>query len=404
MSSVQIFSEIGRLKKVMLHRPGPEIENIIPEYLENLLFDDIPYLKAARAEHDVFAELLRQNGVEVYYLTSMLREILADGEVRQSFVEEFLLESNIFSATLRRALVEYLSWLPVPDMIDKMMSGIRKKEVKYISSSLSDVLKNDYEFYLDPMPNLYFTRDPSACIGNGISINTMKTHTRRRETLFIKYLHRYHPVFNNPETPLLYDRILQAPIEGGDELVLSPESIAIGCSERTSADAIEYLASEIFARREDFQSVLVFQIQKKRAYMHLDTVFTMVDGDKFAIHPGIEHDLNIYEVTRGRDTLKFKYCDEGLEKILKKTLKIDAVSLIRCGGNDKIISDREQWNDGSNTLAIAPGVVVTYERNYVSNELLDKNGVKVLTIPSSELSRGRGGPRCMSMPINRDLV
>jgi arginine deiminase len=181
--------------------------------------------------------------------------------------------------------------------------------------------------------------------------------------------------------------------------------VAIGCSERTMAEGIEELANNLFNADTSFNKILVFEIPKKRAFMHLDTVFTMVDYDKFTIHPGIEGPLSIYEVTRGaKGSLNFKHNTNPLEKTLKAALGVDGVELIKCGGGDLMIAGREQWNDGSNTLAIAPGVVVTYERNYVTNEILEKKGIKVLTIPSSELSRGRGGPRCMSMPIERENI
>ena len=400
MSSIQVLSEIGKLKQVMIHRPGNEVENLIPDYLERLLFDDIPYLKVAREEHDCFAEIMRENGTEVLYLEEMISEVLVCNETKHAFLHEMLEESEVHSAYCREALYEYLNSLPVRQMVDELMSGIRRGHVEYQGDSLHDVLKNDYEFYLDPMPNLYFTRDPGACIGNGLSLNHMTTRARRRETLFLKYLHLHHEIFK--DAPLWYNRDIPQSIEGGDQLVLSDKVVAIGASDRTSAAAIERLAKNLFKADSTYETVLVFEIQKRRAYMHLDTVFTMVDHDKFTVHPGIYSDLNIYEMHKVRDgRYSVRYVGNSAKKAIEDALKIDHIDLIECGGGDAIISHREQWNDGSNTLAIAPGVVVTYERNYVSNELLEKKGVKVLTMPSSELSRGRGGPRCMSMPINR---
>ncbi len=403
MSSIQIFSEIGKLKKVMLHRPGKEVENLIPEYLERLLFDDIPYLKVAIEEHNRFADILRENGAEVLYLTDLLEQTLGDEKIRTEYLTELLEESDIHSNGRKEAVKEYLLGLSAKEMILSVMSGIRKDAIKYKQSSLFDIIKNDYEFYIDPMPNLYFTRDPGACMGYGLCINTMKTAARRRETLFLKYLHKYHQVFK--DAPLWHDRSRLNAIEGGDQLVLSDKVVVIGCSERTTAPAIERVAKNIFGKDSSFEKVIVIEIQKRRAYMHLDTVFTMIDHDKFTIHPGIESDLNIYEVTRiGDNKASFKRHTDPLEKVLADALGLDAIELIKCGGGDAITAHREQWNDGSNTLAIAPGVIITYERNYVSNELLDKRGIKVLTMPSSELSRGRGGPRCMSMPIHREML
>lgn len=401
---IHVTSEIGKLNKVMLHRPGKEIENLVPEYLGRLLFDDIPFLKVAQQEHDKFAEILKENNIEVLYLEDLTAKVLENPEIKKSFVKDFLKESHITAPAIYEALYSYLISKSPKDLVDSVMAGIRKNEVEVKgANSLPDLIDDSYPFYLDPMPNLYFTRDPGASIGNGITINTMRTEARRRETLFLEYIHKYHPYFVNSETPLWYDRTLPNNIEGGDELVLSKKVLAIGCSQRTSAEAIEVVAKNLFKAHTDFETVFVLEIPVCRAFMHLDTVFTMVDYDKFTIHPGIEGPLNVFEIKKGANgTLKIKQDKDILENILKNALNLPAVDLIRCGGGDEIVAGREQWNDGSNTLAIAPGKVITYERNYVTNEILSKRGINVITMPSAELSRGRGGPRCMSMPLNRD--
>lgn len=403
---INVTSEIGKLKKVMLHRPGKEIENLVPEYLGRLLFDDIPFLKVARQEHDRFAEVLRENDVQVLYLEELAADVVKDEKIKDQFVDEFLTESGIISIALRNSLKDYLLPMKPKDLIDTLMAGIRKNKIEMKEmSSLSEYMTDDYPFYLDPMPNLYFTRDPGASLGNGITINRMRWEARRRETLFLKYIHQYHPYFKESQTPLWFNRNEEFNLEGGDELVLSSKVLAIGCSERTSAGGIEILAKNLFSNNSGFEKILVFEIPNCRAFMHLDTVFTMVDYDKFTIHPGIQGPLSVYELTKGpKGTLKYKHNTSPLEHILKDALNVPSVELIQCGGGDPIIAGREQWNDGSNTLAIAPGVVVTYERNYVTNELLDKKGIKVLSIPSAELSRGRGGPRCMSMPLERENI
>ena len=239
-------------------------------------------------------------------------------------------------------------------------------------------------------------------MGNGINIHHMSTVARRREALLLKYMFMYNRDFAPEGTNIWYDYDQAYSIEGGDVLVMSDEIVAIGLSQRTNVEGIEQFAKNILGK-SSFRKILVFDIPECRAFMHLDTVFTMVDYDKFTIHPEIEKPLQIYEITLDRDgNAHFSSMQDSLENILKKELGLPAVELIRCGGNDAQAAQREQWNDGSNTLAIAPAKVVTYERNYVTNDLLDKKGVKVLTIPSSELSRGRGGPRCMSCPVNRD--
>lgn len=400
---LNITSEIGKLKAVLLHRPGREIENLVPEYLERLLFDDIPYLKIARQEHDAFAEVLRQNGAEVYYVEKLMTDILSDSGLREEFISEFLSESSIEDDAIMDGLKEYLKGLEVEELVDTLIAGLRKKDVpEDMHHMLPEKASDKYQFYLDPMPNLYFTRDIGAVIGNGLTINKMKTEARKRETLFLNYIYNNHQLFDDTDTKVWYDRKMPYSIEGGDELVLSRDVVAIGSSERTSVEAIESVARNLF-NNGSFKKVLMFDIPKCRAFMHLDTVFTMVDHDKFTIHPGIEDPMSLYIITPGKDgTINTSYQSSTLEHILETELKLDRVELIRCGGGDPIVAAREQWNDGSNTLAIAPGVVVTYERNYVSNELLSKHGIKVITIASSELSRGRGGPRCMSMPMVRE--
>jgi len=394
---INVYSEIGRLKTVMLHRPGAEIENLIPEYLERLLFDDIPYLKVARDEHDRFAEVLRNDGVEVLYLEKLVADSLKDSVIKEKFLDEVLTECKVQDIKNTQYLKDFLKGMPTEVMVDKVMAGVRRKEVN---------LKEDidqYPFIMDPMPNLYFTRDPFACIGSGISLNHMRTVTRRRETIFGKYIFNHHPEYKDAGIPHWYSRDNEFAIEGGDQLILSKEVLAVGYSERTDKEAVFKLAENIFKSGESFKTVLIFDIPKIRAFMHLDTVFTMIDHDMFTVHPGIEGDLKVIALTYDYENgAVIAEEEEGsLEKILSKHLNIDA-KLIRCGNGDRIIAGREQWNDGSNTLAISPGKVITYERNYVTNEILDKNNITVLTIPSSELSRGRGGPRCMSMPFYRE--
>lgn len=405
---LNVRSEIGKLKKVLLHRPGKEIENLTPDLMDRLLFDDIPYLEIARQEHDAFAQVFRDNGVKVFYLADLATESLTDNRVKGEFVDEFIKEANIVSRKKQEYVKNFLlSFSSTREMIGKMMEGIRKEEVSFQDkSSLADMIGSSYPFIVDPMPNLYFTRDPFATIGRGISLNRMKTVTRNRETLFSKYIFKHHPMFKDMHIPFWYDREEDTSIEGGDQLILSDKVIALGVSERTEGQSIERLAKRIFMEDEGFEVVLAFDIPKKRAFMHLDTVFTMVDYDKFTIHPEIEGPLTVYSLRRGRNLEELIIEEETMELsgILKKYLDLDRVTLIRCGNGNIIDAAREQWNDGSNTLAIAPGEVIVYSRNYVTNRLLEENNIKLHIIPSSELSRGRGGPRCMSMPLFRENI
>lgn len=403
---IHVTSEIGELQTVLLKRPGKEVENLTPDYLQQLLFDDIPYLPIIQKEHDYFAQTLRNRGVEVLYLEKLAAEALVDKKLREEFVDRILKEGQADVNVAHQTLKEYLLSFSNEELIQKIMGGVRKNEIETSKKTyLYELMEDHYPFYLDPMPNLYFTRDPAASVGDGLTINKMREPARRRESLFMEYIIKYHPRFAKHNVPIWLDRDYKFPIEGGDELILNEETIAIGVSARTSAKAIERLAKNLFSRQNKIKKVLAIEIPKCRAFMHLDTVFTMVDYDKFTIHPAIQGpkgNMNIYILEKGSDeeTLKITH-RTSLMEALKEVLGLSELVLIPCGGGDVIASAREQWNDGSNTLAIAPGVVVTYDRNYVSNTLLREHGIEVIEVLSSELSRGRGGPRCMSMPIVR---
>ena len=397
-------SEIGRLRKVMLHRPGMELENLMPEYLEQLLFDDIPYLKEAQREHDAFADCLRSQGVEVVYLLDLVTESITDDEVRQDFIRQFLNESGVRDDRTRGVLTDYLSGMSDREMVAAMMAGIRKSQLRMQSGKLGDYLnamENEYPFAVDPMPNLYFTRDPFATIGTGVSIHKMHTATRNRETLFGKLIFEHHPAYRN--APRWYDRGQVSSLEGGDILVLSPEVLAVGISQRTREDSIDTLAETVLSQSKTFKKVLAFNIPKTRSFMHLDTVFTMVDRDKFTVHPNILSSMTVFvmELDENRK-MKIRQEEGRLEEILQRHLELDSVTLIPCGRGSAVDAAREQWSDGSNTLAIGPGEVVVYSRNYVTNRSLEEEGIRIHTIPCAELSRGRGGPRCMSMPLWRE--
>ncbi len=399
-------SEIGRLKKVMLHRPGRELENLMPEYLERLLFDDIPYLQEAQREHDAFAQCLRDNGVEVLYLTDLVAETIRDAEVRSELIEQFLDEAGLDKHRIREIVKDYFADMGDEALVGTMMAGVRKSEIRgFETGKLADYLSfrtDDYPFLIDPMPNLYFTRDPFATIGTGVSLHRMHTVTRNRETLFGKFIFKYHPLYKN--APKWYDRGETSSLEGGDILLLSPKVIAVGISQRTEEDSIDKFARTVLSVEGGFEKILAFDIPKTRSFMHLDTVFTMVDRDKFTVHPNILQEITVFVMEMAEGKVRIREEQGRLEDILKRHLGLDSVTLIRCGSDNPIDAAREQWSDGSNTLAIAPGEVVVYQRNYVTNRILEENGITIHTIPCSELSRGRGGPRCMSMPFVREEI
>lgn len=329
------YSEIGKLNKVLLHRLGNEIEGLVPDNFERLLFDDIPYLKIAQQEHDRFAELLRENGVEVIYYADETAKALSTDEIRKAFVDDFVADSGIYSEEAQEAVRDYLLSMPSKKLVEKVIAGIKKDEVAVKNKgSLASYIASGYPYYTDPMPNLYFTRDPGACVGNGLNVHHMSTVARRREALLLRYMYRYNKDFAPEGTRLWYDYDQEYSIEGGDVLVLSKDIVAIGLSQRTTAGGIERFAENIL-KESSFQKILVFDIPKSRAFMHLDTVFTMVDYDKFTIHPEIEGPLQIYEITLSGDgKAHFESIQGELEDILSSELKLPAVELIRCGGDD----------------------------------------------------------------------
>ena len=398
------FSEIGKLNKVLLHRPGKELEALTPATLERLLFDDVPYLKIAQEEHDNFARVLRENGVEVVYYVDEVAKAIADPARQIQLVNDFLNISKIHAKGLRASMTSYLLNMPPKQMVAELIAGIKRSEVATKeATSLMDLVEDDYPFVSDPMPNLYFTRDPFAAVGEGVNLNRMYSVTRNRETLYGKYVFKYHPDYK--DVSLYFRRDCQFHTEGGDVLNINEKTLAVGISQRTQAAAIDVMAQNIFWNSDSkVERILAFDIPVSRAFMHLDTVFTQIDVDKFTIHPAIMGTLRVYELTAGKNPgdVNIRLIEDTLEHVLEDATGVDQVKLIPCGGGDPIAASREQWNDGSNTLCVEPGKICVYARNTVTNDVLYKEGLDLLVVPSAELSRGRGGPRCMSMPFWRE--
>ncbi|AJC12231.1 arginine deiminase [Berryella intestinalis] len=406
MFKVNVKSEIGNLKKVLLHRPGNELLNLTPDTLERLLFDDIPFLEVAQKEHDAFAQAMRDRGIEVVYLEDLMADVVADPEVRAQFIDEWATEAGVYAPAWRKIVADFLNseYKDPKALVEKTMTGITMSEIEYDRhASLADYVADPTSMLVDPMPNLYFTRDPFAMIGNGVSINHMYSVTRNRETLYGKYIFEKHPDLTG--TPVYYDRASHFAIEGGDILNINDHVLAIGISQRTRPAAIDELAHNVFGdETSTIDTILAFDIPNSRAFMHLDTVFTQIDHDKFTIHPGILGPLTVYELTPdGKGGVRVNRNDSSLEEILSHYVG-QSVELLQCGAGDRIAAEREQWNDGSNTLCIAPGSIVVYQRNNVTNDFLYKKGLDLIEVPSAELSRGRGGPRCMSMPLWREAL
>ena len=412
MNAINVTSEIATLKKVLLHRPGNELLNLTPNNLTRLLFDDIPFLPDAQREHDEFSHILRENGIEVVYLEDLMAEVLELGsEIEDKFIRQFIYEAGIRTPKYKTLVYEYLkSFTDKKELVLKTMEGIKIEEInrakREVEKSLVDLVSEESDFLADPMPNLYFTRDPFACAGNGVVLNKMYSVTRSRETIYGEYIFSYHPDFKD-KVEKYYDRYSSFHIEGGDVLNLNNKILAVGISQRTEAAAIDELAKNIFKNPNcEIETILAFNIPESRAFMHLDTVFTQIDYDKFTYHPGIVETLQVFEITEGDipdsdEDLNVREIKGSLEEILEHYLD-RKITLIPCAGGEKTSAEREQWNDGTNTLCISPGVVVVYNRNNITNNILREHGIKVIEMSSAELSRGRGGPRCMSMPLIRE--
>jgi arginine deiminase len=405
-NTITNFSEIAPLKKVLMHRPGDEFLNLTPNTLERLLFDDIPYLKIAQQEHDAYANALRAEGVEVVYLVDLVAEALEAGgrTVRKKFLEQFIAEAGVTSPKVAKHCFDHLNAIKdTKDMVRKCIAGIDISELKKLGKISGFYATRDTgRMIIDPIPNLYFQRDPMATVGHGATLHKMWSVTRTRESIFMEYVYQYHPFYD--DVKLYYDREEPYCIEGGDIQVLSKEVVAIGISQRTEPDAIADFARRLFKdKNNEFKYVLAIDIPDERSFMHLDTVMTQVDVDKFAVQDAIMDISTIYEITAGRGgEIEIVEIHQSLQKVLEKYLHLNKVELIKCGNGKRIDAEREQWSDGVNLLCVRPGVVIAYDRNFVTNQTLKKHGIKVIEIPSSELSRGRGGSHCMTMALVRE--
>lgn len=406
MSQVHVYSEVGNLRKVMLHRPGNELRQIHPFHLQEMLFEDTPYLPVAQREHDSYAAILKDLGVEVYYLRDLFTQAMEVPEARKNFVREFVDASHIPSMGLREKVLDYYDGLSVEDLVEAIFCGIRRDSPAFADDhSLGGLTYKDDLFVVNPLPNCYFTRDSSINVADGVILSHMGKEARRREPILTKYIHRYSNLYRDDPTEDLYNFDLPYGIEGGDFLILSNKAVCIGCSERTQPGAIEYVAASLFMR--GYEAVYAIEMPRGRAAMHLDGMLTMVDTDTFMYNSFMSGAVNVYKLTAGpagedgRPSINTAIADSDWGKVVAEALGC-SVNLIPCGGGDAITGMWELWNLGSNVLTVRPGEVVGYDRNEVCLDLLDRAGIKVHTFSGSELSRGRGGARCMSMPIWRD--
>ena len=390
-----VASEVGRLRTVLLHRPGPELQRLTPRNNDKLLFDGIPWVSRAQEEHDAFAEALRTRDVEVLYLTELLVETLAGEDARNHAIEA-VTGSLRLGDTLRDYLRQALADLSPEELKDVLTAGLRNDEVRGGFGLVTSLLASD-DFLIDPLPNLLFTRDSSVWIRDKVAITSLAMPARERESQLTELIYTDHPRFAS--APKIHGWRREH-LEGGDVLLLSPGVIAVGVGERTTPAGVERLARQLFGD-EAAHTVLAVPIAQERATMHLDTVCTMVDVDKIVMYPNVADHLTAHAVTAADDGTPLVAEAEPFLVAAAKAMEIDTLHQIDTG-LDPVTAEREQWDDGNNTLAVAPRVAVAYERNVETNTRLEEAGIEVVAISGSELGSGRGGPRCMSCPIARD--
>ncbi|HVH94960.1 MAG TPA: arginine deiminase [Nocardioidaceae bacterium] len=399
-------SEVGRLRTVMLHRPGPELKRLTPRNNDKLLFDGIPWVGRAQDEHDAFAQALRDREVEVLYLTDLLTETLQTEDARNHAIAGAMASLHL-GDTLRAYLTSALQDQSPEELSLFLTAGVRNDEVRGGHGLVTSLLTHD-DFVIDPLPNLLFTRDSSVWIRDRVAITSLAMPARERETQLTELIYTKHPRFEGTPTIHGWQR---EHVEGGDVLLLAPGVIAIGVGERTTPAGAERLARQVFGANLA-HTVLAVPIAQQRATMHLDTVCTMVDVDKIVMYPNVADTLTAYAVTvrdRPGDPSGTTDADLILEVAdaqpflvaAAKAMSIDTLHQIDTG-LDPVTAEREQWDDGNNTLAISPRVAVAYERNIETNTRLEEAGIEVVAIAGSELGSGRGGPRCMSCPVERD--
>jgi len=408
MSSPSMTSEVGRLREVIVHRPDLELRRLTPSNRQDLLFDELLWVGKAQEEHDGFRQLLTDQGVRVRLFAELLTQAFANDAVREDVIRRTA-TPDVCGVELVDRVVGFLCDLDPVTLVTHLIGGLMVSEVPGADSGFVGAVLGPNAFLIPPLPNLVFTRDPTAWVGRGVVLSPMSKLARKPERRLWDTVYRHHPDFAGSGVPIWYGEgardYFPATLEGGDVLVLSDQCVAIGISERTHPIAVENLASRLFEAGAA-EWVLAVDLPKARGTMHLDTVMTVVDVDAVVLWPRMPQVVTAYRIepTRTGSAPKMSVVEEpDLMRVLAAGLGVDKLRVVATGA-DELLADREQWDDGNNTLALRPGVVVAYERNVDTNRRLEEAGIEVLTISSYELPRGRGGPRCMSCPTIRDPI